>query len=70
MLTIIFVATGRAVFPMLLGPLKSDLQAVNEPVVTMLPMMAFVAMLVLLGIYTPDVISRLLLVVAQSIGGS
>ncbi|MBK6650406.1 MAG: hypothetical protein IPG42_12380 [Betaproteobacteria bacterium] len=70
MLTIIFVATGRAVFPMLWGPLKSDLQAVNEPVVTMLPMMAFVAMLVLLGIYTPDVISRLLLVVAQSIGGS
>jgi hypothetical protein len=36
----------------------------------MLPMMAFVAMLVLLGIYTPDVISNLLLVVAQSIGGS
>lgn len=70
MLTIIFVATGRAVFPMLWGPLKSDLEAVKEPLVTMLPMMAFVAMLVLLGIYTPDVISNLLLVVAQSIGGS
>ena len=70
MLTIIFVATGRAVFPMLWGPLKSDLPSVKEPWVTMLPMMAFVVILVLLGIYTPDVVSNLLLVVAQSIGGT
>jgi hydrogenase-4 component F len=69
MLTIIFVATGRSIFPMLWGPSNWPGPPVQETWVTALPKLGFVLALVLLGIYTPDPISELLRQVAQSIGG-
>jgi hydrogenase-4 component F len=69
MLTIIFVATGRAIFPMLWNPPAQHLPPVRETWVTALPKLGFVTVLVLLGVYTPAPISALLVQVAQSIGG-
>jgi hydrogenase-4 component F len=42
---------------------------IYESWVTTLPKLGFVLVLVLLGVYTPEPISRLLVQVAQSIGG-
>jgi hydrogenase-4 component F len=69
MLTIIFVATGRSIFPMLWGPSGLPGPAIVETWVTALPKLGFVTALVLLGVYTPAPISALLVAVAQSIGG-
>lgn len=69
MLTVIFVATGRTVFPMLWGAPKMAVQAPREPWVTVLPKLGFVAVLVMLGTYTPDALTALLRAVAVSIGG-
>ena len=69
MLTVIFVATGRSLFPMLWGPLPEDVPVFHEPWITATPKLVFVVILVLLGIYTPDPVSYWLTVVAQSIGG-
>lgn len=69
MLTIIFVATGRSIFPMIWGPSEHQGPQVTETWVTAVPKLGFVVVLVLLGVYTPAPVSALLLQVAQSIGG-
>ncbi len=69
MLTVIFVATGRTVFPMLWGRSQHTDQAMPESWLTELPKLGFVAVLVMLGTYTPEVFTRLLRAVAVSIGG-
>jgi hydrogenase-4 component F len=69
MLTIIFVATGRSVFPMIWGRSDHEGPQVKETWVTAVPKLGFVVVLVLLGVYTPAPISALLVQVAQSIGG-
>lgn len=69
MLTIIFVAAGRSIFPMLWGPSNRTASPISEPLVTALPKLGFVGALVLLGVYTPEPASKLLLLVAESIGG-
>jgi len=69
MLTIIFVATGRALFPMLWGTPERPKHPVRERWVTTLPKLGFVAALVLLGVYTPAPVSALLTEVATSIAG-
>lgn len=69
MLTIIFVASGRTIFPMLWNPPEAHRPPVRETWVTALPKLGFVAALVLLGVYTPAPLSALLTQVAQSIGG-
>jgi hydrogenase-4 component F len=69
MLTIIFVATGRSIFPMIWGPSNHPGPRVTETWVTALPKLGFVLVLVLLGVYTPARVSALLQQVAQSIGG-
>lgn len=69
MLTIIFVATGRSIFPMLWGPSDHQGPQVRETWVTAVPKLGFVVVLVLLGVYTPAPVSALLVQVAQSIGG-
>lgn len=68
-LTIIFVATGRSIFPMIWGPTEREGRAGTESLVTAVPKLGFVAALILLGVYTPAPISALLQQVAQSIGG-
>ena len=69
MLTIIFVATGRSIFPMLWGPSDRQGPPITESWVTAVPKLGFVVALILLGVYTPAPISELLVQVAQSIGG-
>jgi hydrogenase-4 component F len=69
MLTIIFVATGRSIFPMIWGPSEHQGPQVTESWVTAIPKLGFVFVLVLLGVYTPAPVSALLVQVAQSIGG-
>jgi hydrogenase-4 component F len=69
MLTIIFVATGRAIFPMIWGPSNHAGPPVAEGGLSVLPKLGFVLALVLLGVYVPAPISQLLVAVAQSIGG-
>lgn len=69
MLTVIFVATGRSIFPMIWGPSEREAPVGIETLVTTVPKLGFVAALILLGVYTPAPISALLLQVAQSIGG-
>ena len=68
-LTIIFVAMGRSIFPMLWGQPEQHREPVREPWVTALPKLGFVLALVLLGVYTPEPVNQLMLQVAQSIGG-
>jgi hydrogenase-4 component F len=69
MLTIIFVATGRSIFPMIWGPSDHLGPQVQETWVSAVPKLGFVGVLILLGVYTPAPISALLVQVAQSIGG-
>lgn len=69
MLTVIFVATGRSVFPMLWGASQRQGPPVRESWFTALPKLGFVAILIMLGTYTPATVSDILLAVAQSIGG-
>jgi hydrogenase-4 component F len=69
MLTIIFVATGRAIFPMLWGAPTSE-RAPRESLLAATPKLVFVLALISLGIYTPAPVVKLLQLVAASIGGS
>jgi hydrogenase-4 component F len=69
MLTVIFVATGRTVFPMLWGAPKVRVTAPAQSWITLLPKLGFVAVLVMLGTYTPDLFTELLRAVAVSLGG-
>ena len=69
MLTVIFVATGRSIFPMIWGRAEAHVAPVKENWMTAVPKLGFVIALVLLGIYTPAPASQLLVLVAQSIGG-
>lgn len=70
MLTVIFVATGRTVFPMLWGTPEQALPPVRESLFSVIPKLGFVAVLSMLGTYTPAPITDLLRAVAQSIGGA
>ena len=63
------VATGNTVFPMLWDESKRSGPAVVESLRTTLPKLGFVAILIMLGTYTPDSITLLLRAVAQSIAG-
>lgn len=69
MLTIIFVATGRTVFPMLWGASTLERPLITESLLTTLPKLGFVSILIMLGTYQPESISHLLIAVAESIGG-
>jgi hydrogenase-4 component F len=69
MLTVIFVATGRTVFPMLWGQPKTQVHAHSQSVLILLPKIGFIAVLVMLGTYPPQLVATLLHAVAISIGG-
>jgi hydrogenase-4 component F len=70
MLTIIFVATGRCIFPMLWATPLQPRAAQKESRLSLLPKLGFVGVLVMLGTYTPQSITSLLSAVARSIGGT
>lgn len=69
MLTIIFVSTGRVVFPMLWDAPTRTGPPVVETLVTVLPKLGFVCILIMLGTYTPQPLTQLLRAVAASIAG-
>jgi hydrogenase-4 component F len=69
MLTIIFVSTGRAVFPMLWDAPTRTGPPVLESLMTVLPKLGFVGILIMLGTYTPEPLTQLLRAVAASIAG-
>ena len=69
MLTIIFVATCRSIFPMLWGATDYKRQVHLDGWVTAVPKLGFLSALVLLGVYIPPPINQLLILVARSIGG-
>jgi len=70
MLTVIFVATGRTVFPMLWGQPKIQVATRRESILVLLPKLGFISVLVMLGTYPPPAIEALLRAVALSIGGA
>lgn len=70
MLTVIFVATGRTVFPMLWGQPKIQVATRPESILVLLPKLGFISVLVMLGTYPPPAIEALLRAVALSIGGA
>jgi hydrogenase-4 component F len=70
MLTIIFVATGRRIFPMLWGTPERVLPPFKESLLTSLPKLGFIGVLTMLGTYTPQTVTQLLSAVARSIGGT
>jgi hydrogenase-4 component F len=67
-LTVVFVATGRSIFPMLWGDPGTDRRP-RESLLTATPKLAFVAALVSLGIYTPEPATKMMQLVAASLGG-
>lgn len=69
MLTVIFVAMGRTVFPMLWGEPKREIPRVRESMMAILPKVGFIGVLSMLGTYTPEMVTNLLRAVARSIGG-
>ena len=70
MLTIIFVATGRCIFPMLWGTPLLVRAPMKESFLSVIPKLGFVGVLIMLGTYTPPVFTKLLSAVARSIGGT
>ena len=70
MLTVIFVATGRSIFPMLWGQPQQVRAPYKESLLSVLPKLGFVALLTMLGTYTPELFTKLISAVARSIGGS
>lgn len=73
LLTVIFVATGRSIFPMIWGeptPVRSQSEETAESVYTLLPNLFFIVLLVVLGIYIPSAANSILQEVARTIGGA
>jgi hydrogenase-4 component F len=70
MLTIIFVATGRSIFPMLWGAPVQQRAPQKESMLSIIPKLGFVAVLTMLGTFTPHAFTQLLSAVARSIGGT
>jgi hydrogenase-4 component F len=70
MLTIIFVATGRSIFPMLWGTPLTIRAPLKESMLSIVPKLGFVGVLTMLGTYTPQAVTQLLSAVARSIGGT
>ncbi len=68
-LTIIFVAMGRSVFPMIWGQPKVEAQSKSETIYTLLPNFFFIFLLVAMGVYIPTSVSQMLRAVSVSLGG-
>jgi len=68
-LTVILVASGRALFPMIWGDGPAEAAQVLEPFWSNASSLLFILILVSLGIYTPAPIAALLSEVASTLGG-
>ena len=68
-LLLVFVATGRTMFPMIWSASKRDAGRGSEPFVDLAPKIFFLLVLLTLGIYMPAPLNELLGQVALSLGG-
>ncbi len=69
LLTIVLVALGRSLFPMIFGEPHHGARR-DEPLASLAPNILFLALLVTLGIYVPRPIDELFTQVAARLGGS
>lgn len=67
-LTVTFVATGRAIFPMIWGEPRKKADWGSQPVATIIPKLVFLIALVAMGIYLPAPVNNLLRQVAIGLG--
>jgi hydrogenase-4 component F len=68
-LTVVFVATGRSLFPMIWGEPTKVFAEERETFVGFGPHLFFVAFVLLIGVYVPAPINNLFLQVANTLGG-
>jgi hydrogenase-4 component F len=68
-LTVILVASGRSLFPMIWGDAPEETAPVPEPFWSNVPNLLFILILVSLGIYTPAALTSLMSEVAATLGG-
>lgn len=68
-LTIILMASGRSLFPMIWGDLPEDASSAPELIWSNVPSLLFILVLVSLGIYTPASMTTLMSEVAATLGG-
>ncbi len=68
-LTVVLVASGRALFPIIWGDTKDELVTKSEPWLSNVPSILFIAVLVSLGIFTPEPITALIQEVATALSG-
>jgi|CZKU01.1.fsa_nt_gi hydrogenase-4 component F len=69
-LTVTFVATGRAVFPMIWGESKKRVNWASQPLTSVLPKLLFFCALVAMGLYLPPSVNALFRQVAAGLGVS
>jgi hydrogenase-4 component F len=67
-LTVTFIATGRAVFPMIWGEPKRKVDWASQPVATVLPKLVFLCSLLAMGVYLPAQVNELFREVAAGLG--
>ncbi|MBI3556448.1 MAG: hypothetical protein HY074_09315 [Deltaproteobacteria bacterium] len=67
--TVVFVAMGRATFPMIWGEPNHEISLHGESIYTLLPNLFFVGLLLSLGVYLPVAANNLLQSIANGIGG-
>lgn len=67
-LTVTFIATGRAVFPMIWGEPKKQVDWKSQPLAMMLPKLTFLAALLAMGLYLPAPVNALFRQVAAGLG--
>ncbi|MCC7404203.1 MAG: hypothetical protein IT288_07380 [Bdellovibrionales bacterium] len=69
LIVMIFVATGRSVFPMIWGQPQLEPHQRSESILSLAPNLFFLMCLLSLGIYIPTMGNRVLLEVARVLGG-
>ncbi len=67
--SIVFVAMGRAIFPMIWGEPNHETSLHGESIYTLLPNLFFIFLLLSLGLYVPPAANALLQDIAIGIGG-
>lgn len=70
LITMTFVATGRTIFPMIWGESKVNRTWPRQTFLSAAPKLCFLLVLVVLGVYIPEAVNRLILQVAASVSGS
>ena len=69
LITMTFVATGRTIFPMIWGEPRHSHTWPRQTFLSALPKLSFLLALIVLGVYIPPVVNRLVQQVAASVEG-